>query len=103
MAPRKNLHHNEACRDKIQTSQLINRLQNNALGKLNSPLTREQIRCIEILLRKKLPDLVNVEHSGDVDTHHHMISDKPMSNDEWERRYCGDGVGSPAGTTAKPH
>ena len=55
MAVRKRLLHDDATREKIQTSQLINRLQNNALGKLD--LTQMQQRSIEILLRKTLPDL----------------------------------------------
>lgn len=65
MATRKKLVHDENTRLKIQTSQLINRLNNHALGELE--LTQSQIRAIEILLKKSLPDLQSIEHKGDVD------------------------------------
>ena len=63
MAARLNRRHQEMVRDKIQASQLINRLENHALGELE--LSQTQIKAIEILLRKTLPDLSAVEHSGD--------------------------------------
>lgn len=65
MATRKKLVHDENTRLKIQTSQLINRLNNHALGELE--LTQSQIRAIEILLKKSLPDLQSIEHKGDKD------------------------------------
>lgn len=46
--------HDEA-RKKIQTTQLINRLQNHGLGKID--LGPTQVRSIEILLKKCIPDL----------------------------------------------
>lgn len=49
----------EEARDKIRTTQLINRLQNHGLGTLE--LSNTQIRAIEILLRKSVPDLSSVE------------------------------------------
>lgn len=51
-------------RKKIQTSQLINRLTNHALGQIE--LENTQVRAIEVLLKKVLPDLQAVEHSGDM-------------------------------------
>ncbi|UGQ44962.1 hypothetical protein [Massilia endophytica] len=53
-------------RTKIQASQLINRLTDHALG-LND-LTPTQIKAIEILLRKSLPDLSAVAHEGEIDS-----------------------------------
>ena len=50
-------------RDKIQASQLINRLEAHALGEVE--LSATQVRAIEVLLRKILPDLSSVEVSGD--------------------------------------
>lgn len=41
---------------------LVNRLENHALGK--NELSATQIKAIEILLRKSLPDLQAVEHTG---------------------------------------
>ena len=61
MAARLNPAHDQRTRDKIQTSQLINRLQDNALGVLPAELTQGQIKSIEILLKKRLPDLAQLQ------------------------------------------
>lgn len=66
MAARIRAKHQEEVRSKIQTSQLINRLQDHALGKL-AELSATQLKAIEILLRKNLPDLSQVELTGDAD------------------------------------
>ncbi len=63
MAARLRNLHQEDVRAKIQTSQLINRLENHALGDLE--LTATQIKAIEVLIRKTLPDLSSVELSGE--------------------------------------
>lgn len=65
MAIRKTLSHDTRTREKIQTSQLINRLEQNALGEIE--LTSGQIKSIEVLLKKTLPDLqaVTIEGPGD--------------------------------------
>jgi hypothetical protein len=52
----------EAWREKIRTSMLINRLQNHVAGRIEMSAT--QLRAAEVLLRKRLPDLVATEHSG---------------------------------------
>jgi hypothetical protein len=52
-------------RERIQTSMLVNRLTNHALGKVK--MTPSQVRAIEILLRKTLPDLQSTELSGGLD------------------------------------
>lgn len=54
--------HTDEIRAKIQTSQLINRLTDHALGKLE--LSPTQVRSIEVLIKKTLPDLQSVELSG---------------------------------------
>ena len=63
MAARKQLFHPDEVRAKIQASQLINRLHDNAFGKVE--LTQSQVRSIEILLKKAVPDLSSVELTGD--------------------------------------
>ena len=64
MAARKTrVSHDQKTREKIQTSQLVNRLTNHALGEIE--LTATQLRAIEILLKKTLPDLSSVELKGD--------------------------------------
>lgn len=65
MAARINSKHDEKTRLKIQTSQLINRLQSFANGEVD--LTRDQIKAIEVLLKKALPDLSSVTVAGDED------------------------------------
>ena len=65
MAARLRPMHQDDVRAKIQTSQLLNRLENHALGTLD--LSATQIKAIEVLIRKTLPDLSAVEMSGDAD------------------------------------
>ena len=55
--------HQEDVRSKIQASQLINRLTDHAFGEVE--LSQSQIKAIEILLKKKLPDLSAIEHKGE--------------------------------------
>lgn len=57
--------HQEDVRRKIQTSQLVNRLTDHALGLIE--LENSQVRAIEILLKKTIPDLSSIEHSGDAE------------------------------------
>lgn len=54
--------HQADVRAKIQASQLINRLTDHAHGKVE--LTATQIKAIEILLKKSIPDLSSVELTG---------------------------------------
>lgn len=63
MAARLNRRHQDMVRDKIQASQLINRLEDHALGSVE--LSQTQIKAIEILLKKTLPDLTSTELTGD--------------------------------------
>ena len=51
-------------RDKIQATELINVLQNHALG-LTEEIKPTRLKAIEILLKKSIPDLQSVELSGD--------------------------------------
>ena len=59
MAKRKMLFHPDYVREKIRASQLLNRLQKCAFGEIS--LTITQLRAIEILLRKSIPDLAAAE------------------------------------------
>ena len=51
----------ESHRAKIETSKLLNRLQDYANGKVE--LTQGQIQAINILLKKALPDLQAIQHT----------------------------------------
>jgi hypothetical protein len=73
----------DLCREKIKTSQLLNRLQNNALGILE--LNSVQQRSIEILLRKVLPDLSQVEQTGDVTSFVMRLPEPAVDTATWER------------------
>jgi hypothetical protein len=64
MAARKRaIKHDENTRMKIQAAQLINRLTDHANGKVE--LSATQVRAIEVLLRKTLPDLSDVRMEVD--------------------------------------
>jgi uncharacterized protein YjiS (DUF1127 family) len=65
MAARLRKMHQDDVRAKIQASQLLNRLTDHALGDVE--LEPTQVRAIEILLKKVLPDLQAIELSGDED------------------------------------
>jgi hypothetical protein len=65
MAARINkIRHDDETRAKIQTSQLVNRLTDHALGVEGVKLEPTQVKAIEILLRKTLPDLQATELTG---------------------------------------
>jgi len=55
----------EKVRAKIQTSMLVNRLHDHVFA--TAELSQTQMKAIEILLRKSLPDLSAVTLSGDAD------------------------------------
>lgn len=65
MAARMRKTHQDDVRAKIKTSQLINRLSDHALK--DRKLETSQVRAIEVLLKKTLPDLSAMQHSGDKD------------------------------------
>lgn len=69
MAARLRTRHQDEVRTKIQASQLINVLQNHALGEDGKELSATRLKAIEILLRKSLPDLsaTEVDLNGSVE------------------------------------
>jgi len=84
MAARIRKKHQEETRARIQTSQLINRLQNHALSEEVDELKPSQLRAIEILLKKSLPDLQSTEITGDSDSPMQLkiITGIPKKSDE---------------------
>jgi len=60
-----NPRHQQLIRDKINAGILVERLTECALGQLE--LTSQQMKAIEILLKKSVPDLSAVEMTGDAD------------------------------------
>jgi len=64
MAKRKHLFHPDEIREKIKASQLVNRLTANALGEIDPELSSGQVKSIEILLRKSIPDVSSIALTG---------------------------------------
>ena len=56
--------HDETIRQKIKVGLLVKRLQDHTHGIVE--MSQTQVRAAEILLRKAIPDLAAIEHSGDV-------------------------------------
>ena len=69
-------------REKIQASMLIRALHDCVEGRNN--MTSVQVRAAEVLLKKVVPDLAAVEHSGETEVKH-VISSEPMTVEEWKR------------------
>jgi hypothetical protein len=66
MAVRKRLFHPEEVRQKIRTSQLVNRL--NAFVNGEVELSPHQVTAALGLIRKTMPDLSALAHSGMIET-----------------------------------
>lgn len=64
-ATKRNAMHIEETRKKAQASQLVNRLRDHVLGKVE--MTSTQVAAANILLKKTIPDLSSVTVSGDED------------------------------------
>lgn len=72
MAARINkIRHDDETRAKIQTSQLLNRLNDHVFNGVE--VTPTQMKAVEILLRKTLPDLSAVTVGGDEDSPVKMV------------------------------
>lgn len=54
--------HDDFTRQRIKTTQLVNRLENHVLGKVEMQST--QVTAALGLLKKSLPDLGTLEHTG---------------------------------------
>ena len=85
--------HEDLTRQRIQAAAIINRLTEHLHGKIE--LSPTQVRCAEILLRKVLPDLAMIEHSGNV-THNYAEVPQVLSEEEWlKKRAIVSGEPSP--------
>ena len=63
MAARLSRSHSETVRQKIQASNLINRLQKHIDGEIE--LTSTQLKAIEMLLDRSVAKLQTIQHVGD--------------------------------------
>lgn len=74
----------EATRQKIRAAHLIRRLQAHIDGKI--VLTMAQVRAIDILLRKIVPDLHQTTISGELTKY--VVEVPPLlTKDEWQKKY----------------
>lgn len=71
MAARNRVGLSENTRLRIKTTMLVKRLQDHILGKVD--LTQSQVRSIEVLLKKTLPDLSAI----------HSTEDKEKTYEDW--------------------
>ena len=67
MAERIHKRHQDDVRKKIQASQIVNRLSDHIHGKVE--LSPTQVRAAEILLKKTIPDLSQVQGTGEDGEH----------------------------------
>ena len=95
------IRHDDETRAKIQAAQLVNRLTAHALGKLKTPMEASAVTAALGLLKKTIPDLTLVDSTVKADQTVRVISDKPMTADEWERRYAD--LGAAAGASDSSH
>lgn len=74
----------EEAREKIKTTQLINRLQDHGLGKVEMSPT--QVQAINILLKKRIPDLSSMAMGQDPELDAiklETIERPPISREAW--------------------
>lgn len=71
MAARLRKSHQEDVRLKIQASQLINRLTDHVFDRVEMKPT--QISAAIALLKKSVPDLQSVQHTGGVEVKHSIL------------------------------
>lgn len=76
----------EEWRTKIKSSMLINALSDHVKGVRK--MQPSQVTAALGLLRKTIPDLSSVEMQADVIQY--VVSDKPLSKEEWTAEYAAD-------------
>lgn len=77
----------EEHRDKIRNSNILRALIEHVEGKRE--MSASQVTAGLGLLRKVLPDLATVEHTGEVDHRYVARLPAPVSDiDEWQKRYA---------------
>jgi hypothetical protein len=86
MATRKHLTHDQKTRERIQTSQIINRLEDHIFNGLE--LSATQIQAAKILLAKAIPDLKALEVNGNVEHRYMMRSPEPeKTTGDWSKKW----------------
>lgn len=88
---KKGFKHTAIVRERIRVSMIVSRLHRHVLGDLE--MSQTQLRAAEILLKKALPDLSSVEHTGEI--LHRSVQE--LSNEE----LLAIAAGGRAGTAAE--
>jgi hypothetical protein len=73
------------CRAKIKATQLIHRLQAHIFDGLE--LSMSQIKAIDILLKKIIPDLTRTEIAADLNVRYVAELPKVLTREEWVAKY----------------
>lgn len=78
--------HDEDTRKRIQAGNIIARLHKLIMGEIE--MAPQAVTAALGLLRKSLPDLTSVEHSGEVTKNYVVrMPTKPADMNEWQTRY----------------
>ena len=88
--------HDDLTRQKIQTSQIINRLMGHVMGK--NKMTPSQVNAALGLIKKTLPDLQATELSGTI----HGTFAEILSEVARRRAGANDGIVDAMGTEPEP-
>lgn len=81
-----------AMRERIETATLVDKLQAHVKDPGKAPLSMTQLKAADILLRKSIPDLKAIEHSGEINKR--AVED--LSDDELRSIARSRGNGTPA-------
>jgi hypothetical protein len=80
------IRHDDETRAKIRAGNIINRLQKLIAGEIE--MAPHAVTAALGLLRKSLPDLTSVEHSGEITKNYVARMPAPVKGmDEWQSRY----------------
>jgi hypothetical protein len=85
---RANASHSELVRERIRTAMLLNRLQNFVMGRID--MQPHQVTAALGVLKKTVPDLQAIEHSGTIIEEVHTVSAEPLTEAQWQETYGGD-------------
>ena len=79
--------HPDEVRRKIQAAKLVERLHDHIMGTLEKPLDMSQVRAIDILLKKCIPDLTRTLISADLNVRYVAELPKVLTKEEWVKKY----------------
>ena len=77
----------EAVRNRIRAGGIVNRLEKHVLGKIE--MSASQVTAALGLLRKVVPDISSIEHSGEIV--HNYVAQLPevlKTPEQWQQHYA---------------